>query len=424
MSAALGAYRLLTRALLPLARVYLRRRARRQPAYLEHWDERFEQNAPPLPQGGIWLHAVSVGETRAAAPLVEALGRRFDTLPLVMTQMTPTGRETALQLFADRATVSYLPYDTAANAAHFVERLAPRFGVLMETELWPNLIHACHKRRVPLFLANARLSEKSARGYARIRPLIAPALAALTGIAAQSEADAERLRALGALRVEVLGNTKFDCSPPDGVEAQVSALRALAGPRPVVVLASTREGEEALLLDALPEEFPALVVLVPRHPQRFDAVATLLAERGIAFQRRSDMVPVAATTRVWLGDSMGELFGWYSLADAAFVGGSLLPLGGQNLIEPATVGCPVLIGPSTFNFAAASQAAFAAGAARQVGDAAAVWSGLGALLADAGRRHDMGQAGLAFAGEHRGASQRIVDWIAGHLEGQLIRQGI
>ena len=414
MTLARRAYGWLVRALLPLARVYLRRRGRRQPAYLEHWDERFATAPLAVPPDAIWLHAVSVGETRAAAPLVAALRARFPQLPLVITQMTPTGRETARQLFPD-ACVRYLPYDSEDNARRFVEQLRPRFGVLMETELWPNLIRACHEAGVPLFLANARLSGRSARGYARIRPLIAPALAELAGIAAQTEDDARRLTALGARQVAVLGNTKFDVSPPADSVALAQQFRSWLGDGPVMVLASTREGEEALLLDALPAAFPARIVLVPRHPQRFDEVAALLEQRGIPYARRSQATAVAAEVRVWLGDSMGELFAYYRLATLAFVGGSLLPLGGQNPIEPASVGCPVLMGPSDFNFSAIVQAAREQGALLTVSDAADCWQQAALLLHDETRLRCMGQAGQAFAAGFGGASERIADWLVAAL---------
>ncbi len=411
MNGARALYSLLWWLASPLARTYLRRRARKQPAYLEHWDERFEAIPPPSPSGAIWIHAVSVGETRAAAPLIAALRQRYPALPLLLTQMTPTGRETAEQLFGADAHVRYLPYDRPDCVARFLDSVRPRLGVLMETELWPNLIQACRQRGIPLFLANARLSEKSARGYRRIAPLIRPALAALRGVAAQTPADAARLQALGAQTVDVLGNTKFDCTPPAQAAELATQFRRWTGARPVLVLASTREGEEALLLGALPADFPAVVVLVPRHPQRFDEVAGLLAARGIPFQRRSENRALAPDCRVWLGDSMGELFAYYQAADLAFVGGSLMPLGGQNLIEPAAVGCPVLIGPSTFNFTQVAEAALAVGAALAVEDAAGVWRAAAELLSDPARREAMALAGRRFAAMHQGASVRIADWI-------------
>ncbi|MFC3531377.1 lipid IV(A) 3-deoxy-D-manno-octulosonic acid transferase [Vogesella facilis] len=413
------AYRALWPLLTPLLKRYLRKRARQAPAYLEHWDERFGRDLPRSTGGEvIWLHAVSVGETRAALPLVKLLRQQYPAARLVITQMTPTGRATALELYPE-AEIRYLPYDRAGSVRRFIAALRPRFGVLMETELWPNLLHACRDAGVPLFLLNARLSEKSLRGYRRIGPLIRPALRALSAVAAQSEADAERLRQLGAANVRVCGNSKYDFTPPAEQLALGQAFRQRIGQRPVWVCASTRDGEEALILQAwqAAPRGDALLLIVPRHPERFDNVATLAADMGFAVQRRSDGLPLAATTDVWLGDSMGELFAYYAAADVAFVGGSLLDFGAQNLIEPASVGLPVLLGPSTYNFAEAASLALAAGAARQVSDAAALVAAALVLLQDAPARQAMRAAGLAFTAQHRGASQRMLQLIAGQLAG-------
>jgi 3-deoxy-D-manno-octulosonic-acid transferase len=280
----------------------------------------------------------------------------------------------------------------------------------METEIWPNLFAACAARGIPVHLVNARLSEKSARGYRRFRRLVARALHALTGIAAQTEADARRLRELGATEVQVSGNVKFDVAPPADSEIRAQELRALFVGRFVFLAASTREGEEALLLDALANlEVPdLLLVLVPRHPQRFDAVAQMLEARGLAHVRRSSNQPLTSQTRVFLGDSMGELAAYYAAADLAYVGGSLLPLGGQNLIEAAAAGCPALIGPHTFNFAEAAEQAVACGAAERVTDAGELAARLAVLAQDAAARLRMREAGLRFAAENRGATARIM----------------
>ncbi|MEQ6290011.1 lipid IV(A) 3-deoxy-D-manno-octulosonic acid transferase [Vogesella sp. GCM10023246] len=403
--------------LTPLVKRYLNKRAQKAPAYLQHWDERFGRD---LPRGDgrevIWLHAVSVGETRAALPLVKQLRQQYPAARFVITQMTPTGRATALELYPD-AEIRYLPYDSAGNMRRFIAALRPKFGVLMETELWPNLLHACRAAGVPLFLVNARLSEKSLRGYRRIGPLIRPAMRALTAVAAQSDADAERLRQLGAANVSVCGNSKYDFTPPPDKLVLGQAFRQRIGSRPVWVCASTRDGEEELILrawQAVPRG-EALLLLVPRHPERFDSVATLAADMGFAVQRRSDEQAVAASTQVWLGDSMGELFAYYAAADVAFIGGSLLDFGSQNLIEPASVGLPVLIGRSTFNFAEAAALALAAGAARQVSDADQLVAAALTLLQDAAARQPMRQAGLAFTAQHRGASQRMLQLIKQQL---------
>ncbi|KMN83152.1 lipid IV(A) 3-deoxy-D-manno-octulosonic acid transferase [Chromobacterium alkanivorans] len=394
----------------PLVRHYLKKRARKAPAYLEHWDERFGSQLRPRAQGAIWIHAVSVGETRAAQPLVAALREAWPDAPLLMTQMTPTGRATALQLYPD-AEVRYLPYDYPQAAQAFLAAYRPRLGVLMETELWPNLIHAAAEQGVPLFLANARLSEKSLNGYLKISGLISPAVAALSAVAAQTPEDGERLRQLGAQEIEVCGNTKYDIQPPPAQLALAEEFKSRIGRRRVMVCASTRDGEEALILDAWRAAGQALgdalLVLVPRHPERFADVAALAESRGMKAQRRSDGAPVDAATQVWLGDSMGEAFAYFACGDLAFVGGSLLPLGCHNLIEPASVGVPVLFGPSIFNFKQAAALALAAGAARQVGSAADLIGAVVELLGDDARRRAMRESALAFSGAHRGASQRM-----------------
>lgn len=407
-------YTLALHALLPWALLHLLWRARRQPEYLRHWGERFGvfRAVPSAPT--LWIHAVSVGETRAAQPLIQALRERYPDHRLLLTHMTPTGRATSKALFGDTVERVYLPYDLPWAVRRFLRHYHPQIGIVMETELWPNLVAACKKSGVPLVLVNARLSEKSARRYARWPRLTRQTLAGLAAIAAQGDADAERLRALGAPTVTVFGNLKFDVAPP----AHLPDFRALLGKRPVMLCASTREGEEALILDEwrkVGAGDTALLIIVPRHPQRFDEVARLIESRGMTLQRRSDGQPVAAKTQVWLGDSMGELFAYYAAADLAFVGGSLLDYGCQNLIEPCAVGTPVLIGPSTFNFTEAAQGALKAGAARQVADAEELVAQALALLNDEASRTAMGAAGRTFASQHRGATERTLALISRYM---------
>ncbi|WP_137008968.1 lipid IV(A) 3-deoxy-D-manno-octulosonic acid transferase [Aquitalea aquatilis] len=412
-----GLYSLLWWAATPLIRRYLKKRARKAPAYLQHWDERFGAARTPRATGAIWIHAVSVGETRAALPLIQALRQQWPDAPLLLTQMTPTGRDTARQLYPD-AEVRYLPYDYPGAVRDFLACWQPRFGVLMETEIWPNLLHAAQRQGVPLFLANARLSEKSLRGYQRIQGLIVPALRSLTAIAAQSPQDAERLQQLGAVDPQVCGNTKYDFTPPAAMAELAAQFRQRIGQRPVFICASTRDGEETLILQAWQQANVSntLLLLVPRHPERFAAVAMQAESMGFAVQRRSDNASIAADTSVWLGDSMGELFAYYGCAEVAFVGGSLLPLGGQNLIEPASLGLPVLFGPSMFNFAEASKLALEAGAALQVADAGQLVAQALGLLQDGVRRQQMSMAAQAFTAAHRGASQRILALLQRHLQ--------
>jgi 3-deoxy-D-manno-octulosonic-acid transferase len=407
-------YSLFLHLLLPYVGLRLWRRARRQPEYGEHLAERFGayDTAPGVPL--IWLHAVSVGETRAAQPLVTALAAQYPRHHILLTHMTPTGRQTSVDLFGERVSRAYLPYDYPFAVARFLEHFRPEVGLIMETEIWPNLVTACARRGVPLLLVNARMSAKSARRYAGFPALVRDTLQRLTAIAAQTEVDAVRLRALGAPEVAVTGNVKFDILPaPEQIE-QGYALRARIGTRPVLLVASSREGEEALVLDALARHplGDALLVIVPRHPQRFDEVAGLIAAHGLELQRRTAGTAIAAQTRVLLGDTMGELYAYYSACDIAFVGGSLLPLGGQNLIEACAVGAPVLIGPHTFNFAQATEQAIAAGAARRVADGDDLLQTAHTLLTDARARKAMSDAGLSFAARHRGATGRTMQIVA------------
>jgi 3-deoxy-D-manno-octulosonic-acid transferase len=400
--------------LLPYIFFHLLWRAKKQPEYLQHVAERFGFYAQRCERPLIWLHTVSVGETRAAASLVQRLRAQYPGHQLLLTHTTPTGRDASEQLYGSEVLRVYLPYDYPFAVRRFLHHFRPRVGVLLETEIWFNLIHACHADNIPLLLINARLSEKSAAGYARHATLVRQGLSELAAVSAQSGADAERLSALGAQNVAVMGNLKFDIAPPPALLQQGAQLRALFGEnRKVFLAASTREGEEALLLDALAEaQIPGLLtVIVPRHPQRFDEVADLLARRGIRFQRRSAARPVAADTAVVLGDSMGELFAYYAACDLAFIGGSLLSYGGQNLIEAAACGKPVLIGPHTFNFAQVSELATASGAAQRVQNAAELIEAVATLLFHPERLAQMGDAGRRFVDANRGATERALSCI-------------
>ena len=407
-------YTLALYLLVPGALWHLWRRSRRQPEYLEHVGERFGRYSFEVDGPVIWIHAVSVGETRAAEPLVKALAERHPDHRILLTHTTPTGRATGEQLFGDRVSRAYLPYDLPFAVNRFLDHFRPRAGILMETEIWFNVAHACAARDIPLFLVNARLSERSARGYGRLAVLTKAALRSLRGIAAQTEADAERLTALGAGAIEITGNLKFDVAPSAEMEARGRELRRLFGSsRPILLAASTREGEEPLVLDAFEQIDIAgmLLVIVPRHPQRFDEVARLLDARGLKWQRRSTAEPVSADTRIVLGDSMGEMFAYYGACDVAFIGGSLLPLGGQNLIEACAMGKPVLIGPHTFNFSEATDLAVDAGAAIRVADPAQLATQAARLLNDESLRNAMSTAAAAFAATHRGATARTLQLI-------------
>ncbi len=398
---------------MPLIWLRLLWRSRRQPEYLGHLAERwgaYPQQSQPSPL--LWVHGVSVGETRAAQPLVQQLLAQYPDHVLLLTCMTPTGRAVGQELYGQNPRViqAYLPYDYPGAMARFFEHFRPRFGVLMETEIWPNLMAAARSRHVPVVLANARLSSRSARGYGRIEALVRPALERLAAVAAQTDADANRLALLGAPHIQVCGNVKFDVLPDSVQLEQGVAWRARLGPRQVWLAASTREGEEALLLDILkqPGMEQVLLLLVPRHPQRFEEVAQLVDKSGLTMVRRSQEAFPDAGHQVWLGDSMGEMAAYYRVANVAYVGGSLLPLGGQNLIEAAACACPTLVGLHTFNFAQATEDAIAAGAAMRVADVDELSRVLIQLLADPERLEAMGKAGEAFAQCHRGATARTM----------------
>ncbi|MDP2795506.1 lipid IV(A) 3-deoxy-D-manno-octulosonic acid transferase [Methyloversatilis sp.] len=408
---------------LPLALLRLFWRSRSEAGYARNIMQRLGFFRAVTLRSTIWLHAVSVGETRAAQTLIDALRARWPDARILLTQTTATGRATAQSLYGDAVTLAWLPWDLPWSQRAFLRVWRPAIGILLETELWPNLIAECRRAGVPVVLANARLSERSAHRYARLPSLVGAMLQSLSGVAAQTEADAGRLRALGARAVTVAGNLKFDLSPPPDQLALGERWRAALGRRRIVLLASTRDGEETLLLTALEACLPddVLIALVPRHPQRFDAVARLVAGRGLTLARRSAGTLPGDNDRVWLGDSMGEMFAWYALADLAVIGGSWLPLGGQNLIEACAAGCPVIIGPHTFNFAQATEDALAAGAALRAADVDEMAATTCRLLADPASLKTMSDEGRAFAASHRGATGRCMALIRPLLQPRLDR---
>jgi len=403
-------YRLLLWLAFPFVLARLWWRGRQEPRYAESPAERFGFYRGEARRPVIWLHAVSLGETRAAEPLLRALRQRHPECDLLITQMTATGREAARQLLDGSAQVAWLAYDYPFAVRRFLRHFRPRLGILMETEIWFNLVAECERSGVPLVLANARMSARSARGYSVVGPLVRDALARLSAVAAQTAEDADRLRSLGAQRIEVTGNLKFDVDPAAGSDALAAQFRQRFGKRRVFLAASTREGEEELLLDALRQSplRDALVVIVPRHPQRFDAVAELIAARRMKFARRSDNAPIEADCGIVLGDSMGEMAAYYRACDVTFVGGSLLAYGGQNLIEACAAGIPVLVGPHTYNFTQAAASAITAGAAFRVERAEELIARVRALLDDSALRERMGKAGIAFCATHRGATERTL----------------
>lgn len=416
-------YSLLIYLLLPFAPLRLLWRGMRQREYLSHWAERMGFFTQPVSRPIIWMHCVSVGETRGAAPLIKELQQRYPQYQILITHATPTGREAGEQLFGDQVLRCYLPYDTPGAVARFLKHYRPALGMLMETELWFNLIAGCKARQIPILLVNARLSEKSAKGYAKLGRLVSEGLGQLSAIAAQTTQDAERLKALSPaqpLNIAVMGNLKFDVIPPAAAAELGETLRGYFGRmRPVFLAASTREGEEAMILDAVrAAAIPNLLtVIVPRHPQRFEEVGHLLNKRGTHFLRRSKLSEaVPASVEVVLGDSMGEMFAYYAACDATFIGGSLQPLGGQNLIEASAMGKPVLIGPHTFNFAVATEMAIDAKAAWRVRDPADLGRALQRLFGDPELRTSMGWKALEFSSSAGGATQRIADLVGEYLK--------
>nr|WP_041742992.1 lipid IV(A) 3-deoxy-D-manno-octulosonic acid transferase [Collimonas fungivorans] len=411
---------------MPLVLLRLWRRGSKEPGYRQHVAERIGFYPPIAPSLAsrrfLWVHAVSVGETRAAEPLIAAMLEAYPEHAILLTHMTATGRATGQALFgkSPRVLQCFLPYDTGWMAGRFLRHFSPLLCVLMETEVWPNLIAQCGHYKVPVALVNARLSERSLRRGKRFSTLMTEAAGGMSCVGAQTEADAGRLRQLGGDNVQVTGNLKFDVTPAPALLAIGAVMRGQIGSRPVLLCASTRDGEEELILEALSKRSQdtayadLLTIIVPRHPQRFDEVAEMAAAKGLLPLRRSalgDQV-VPQNVKVLLGDSMGEMFAYYMACDVAFIGGSLLPMGGQNLIEAFAVGKPVLIGPHTFNFSDITEQAIAAGAAQRVNDVGMMLDTAQHLLRTDQQRQEMGKQALHFAQQHRGASARTMAMLA------------
>ncbi|MEE5080254.1 lipid IV(A) 3-deoxy-D-manno-octulosonic acid transferase [Pseudomonas alliivorans] len=406
---------------LPLVALRLWLRARKAPAYRQRIGERFAMSLPPMQRSGIWVHAVSVGESIAAAPMIRALLAQYPELPITVTCMTPTGSERIKAMFANEPRIQhcYLPYDLPWAAGRFLDHVQPRLGIIMETELWPNHIHQCSKRGIPVVLANARLSERSARGYGRFAKLTRPMLAEMDWFAVQTEAEAQRFRDLGARPecVTVTGSIKFDLSIDPALLERAAGLREewQAVQRPVWIAASTHAGEDESVLAAhrtlLLSHPDALLILVPRHPERFDSVHVLCQQQGFTTIRRSGTQAVTPDVSVLLGDTMGELLFLYALADTAFVGGSLVPNGGHNLLEPAALAKPVLSGPHLFNFLEIAALLRTAGALMEVSDSAALAGAVQRLFDQPGLAQTMAEAGLGVMKANQGALQRLLDGV-------------
>jgi 3-deoxy-D-manno-octulosonic-acid transferase len=417
-------YSLLIYCAVPLAFALVLWRGLHDRSYWQGLSERFGWGRRMNSAPAIWLHAVSLGEMSAAAPLVRALRSRYPENPLVLTSATPTGRARARSLFGDTVDVRFLPYDTPDAVARFLDRVRPRLAIIMETELWPNLFKECERRGVPLVLASARLSAKSVSRYRRLGRLFRGIFSASSLIAAQTALDAERFIAIGAqsARTHVMGNIKFDMELGAGVIDQGRELRASFGSaRPTWIAGSTHAGEEEQVLAAHGElRGSTLLILVPRHPDRFRAVADLLSSRGVRFTRRSSGILPDAATQVVLVDSVGELAALYASADVAFVGGSLVPIGGHNLLEPAALGLPVLTGPYQSNGQDIARLLLQQGAALQVADRHELAAALTRLLADPKERQRIGAIGRHIVESNRGSVARLLELIEPLMAGPVL----
>lgn len=416
-------YTVLVYVATPLILYRLAFRGIRQRGYLDRWRERFGFFQTPPFKSSIVVHAVSVGEFNAAVPLIEALMQRFPNHGLVVTTITPTGSERVLKVLGQRVFHVYLPYDLPGSIKRFLRRVRPRLLVVMETEIWPNLYFTCRNHGVPILIANARLSERSLKGYGPGQPLAQYAVRCASWIAAQSQSDADRFLQLGAepSQVDVVGNVKFDMAVPTGLAARGTVQRSHWGAeRPVWMAASTHEGEEQSVLAAharVLQRFPdALLLLAPRHPERFRPTAARCRAYGFNTRQRSEEGLPGADTQCFVIDTLGELLQFYASTDVAFVAGSLVPIGGHNTLEAAALGIPVLIGPHTFNFEEISERLLAAGAALRVNDADALGTQLQRLLGQPTLRLQMGTAGRVSVEAQRGAVGRIVDAAARLLE--------
>lgn len=396
------------------------------PAYAKRWGERLGfvdlAHAHRSEQRWIWVHAASVGESVAISPLVTRLRKQNPDWGIVVTTMTPTGSERVEELFGKDVCHVYAPYDYAGAVKRFLNTFKPALVILVETELWPNLVHYSKKSGARIMVANARLSEKSYRGYRKFSTLGGPMLQKIDCIAAQAQKDADRFQRLGVAEqvLHVTGSMKFDVNLPDGLPAQTAAMaKRIVGKRSIWIAASTRDGEEEKVLAAfrqVRQQLPdALLILVPRHPERFAPVERLCRKQNLQVVRRSGEAPVDAQTDIFLGDSMGEMLVYYGLAQLAFVGGSLVNTGCQNVLEPAALGLPVLVGPSQFNFQTICEQLTEVGALRTVADENELASEVVRLLQDDSARHAMGEHGRVAVAANKGALDRIYNLTVQYL---------
>lgn len=416
-------YTLLFYIALPLILIRLIWRGIKSPSYWQRWPERFGRSAPMSNDAPvIWIHAVSVGEVEATRPLVKLLQAEFPRHKLLITTMTPTGSARVNLLYGDAVTQCYLPYDVSFAVKRFLKRTHPQFGIIMETELWPMMLLSCKQLNIPLVLANARMSERSAKGYARFADFTKTVLQSLHFIAAQTEDDRQRFKQLGAdiKNVHAIGNLKYEISLPTSLIEQANAMRALWGShRPIWVAASTHEGEEAIILNASRQVRSAcpdlLLIIVPRHPERFDKVTALSQRGGFKTLRRSEHRPCPSDVQVLVVDTMGELPLFYATSDVAFVGGSLVPVGGHNILEPAALGRPIITGPHYFNFNDITKQFIKADAALLINNTEELAETVISLLNNSQQRAKMGETALKIMANSHGASKRLVNLIKRHI---------
>lgn len=415
-------YTLIFTLALPLVILRLIWRGFRTPAYLYRWAERFGA-APNLSiqKPVIWLHAVSFGEVEACRPVVQVLQSEFPDHQILITTMTPTGSARVKHLFTDTVAHCYLPYDLPFAIHRFLKHTHPQFGIIMETEIWPNILTICKAKNIPVVLANARMSERSAKGYQQFPKFMATTLQSLSLIATQSEQDRQRFQQLGAdiKKIHAIGNLKYEVSLPASLMEQAEAMRAMWHTRPVWIAASTHEGEEEIVLNAARQiraQFPELlVIIVPRHPERFDKVSALSLRKGYKTLRRSEHRPCSSDVQVLVVDTMGELPLFYGVSDIAFIGGSLVPHGSHNLLEPAALGRAIITGPHYFNFNEITEQFLKAGAATKVTDTSSLAKTVIRLLQNSQQRAEMGEAGLHLIATSQGASQRLLNLIKRHI---------
>jgi 3-deoxy-D-manno-octulosonic-acid transferase len=419
-------YTLAMYLLTPLIFYRLLARGLRMPGYYARWRERFGYFRQPDFKESLWIHAVSVGEVNAAAPLIEALRKRYTDIAFVVTTVTPTGSDRVRQLWDDKVFHVYLPYDLPAAVKRFLQRTRPRLAVVMETEIWPNLFLSCEAAGIPVVVANARLSDKSLRGYGPVRPIIRAAIRSARFVAAQSQQDADRLLTLGARpeRLRVVGNLKFDLQVPPSLFEDAAGARVRWGSaRPVWIAASTHEGEELAVIEAhsrLLNRFPdALLLVAPRHPERFKPMVQLCRSYGFATRTRSEDDDPDGHCQCFVIDTLGELVNFIACADVAFVAGSLEAIGGHNVLEPAALGVPVLVGPHTFNFEEVTDLLLEQGAALRVADSEELSKVLQVLLSDPAQRQRMGEAAQRTVGTERGAVDRTLEVIGRLLRGEI-----